>query len=87
MERRTGDSRRQHHAFVSDDRRDGPYERRGDDVRRRERELEREKIEKIRAFKEKDNIPSPGPPIITRQRLIYLGIAMLVVVIAVFLIQ
>ena len=43
MEREKTDGRRQVHMFVSDDRRDGPYERRDDGARRRERERERKK--------------------------------------------
>ena len=87
MERRKTDGRRQVHMFVSDDRRDGPYERRDDVTRRRERERERQKIESIRSFKEKNNVPSPATPMITPKRLIYIGLALLVVVVAVMLLQ
>ena len=87
MERRKTDDRRQVHMFVSDDRRDGPYERRDDETRRREREREREKIERIRSFKEKDNVPPPATPIITPKRLVYIGLALLVFVVAVMLLQ
>ncbi len=86
MERRKTDKRRQVHMFVSDDRRDGPYERRDDEARRREREREREKIDKIRAFREKDNVPLSATPMITKNRLVYIGLALLVVV-AVMLLQ
>jgi len=85
MERRKTQDRRQVHVFVSDDRREGPYERRDDDARRRERELERKKIERIRAFKEKDNVPPAVEPMITQKRLVYIGLALLVVAAAVFL--
>ena len=67
MERRKTEDRRQVHMFVSDDRRDGPYERRDDETRRRERERERQKIESIRSFKEKDNVPLPATPMITQK--------------------
>ncbi len=87
MERRKTDKRRKVHMFVSDDRRDGPYERRDDETRRREREREREKIERIRSFKEKDNVPSPATPMITKKRLIYVGMVVLVLLVALFLIQ
>ncbi len=83
MERRKAEARRQVHVFVSDDRRDGPYERRDDEARRGERERERKKIERIRAFKEKDKAPPPATPMISQKRLIYTGIALLVVVVAV----
>ena len=87
MERRKTDDRRQVHIFVSDDRRDGPYERRDDETRRREREREREKIIRIRSFKEKDNLPLPATPMITKKRLVYIGLALLVVAVAVMLLQ
>jgi hypothetical protein len=87
MERRKAEDRRQVHVFVSDDRREGPYERRDDEARRRERERERKKIERIRAFKEKDNVPPPAAPMITQKRLVYLALVLLVFVVAVFLIK
>ena len=87
MERRKTEDRRQVHVFVSDDRRDGPYERRDDEARRRERERERKKIERIRAFKEKDKAPGPAAPMITKKRLIYLGLVLLVFIVAVWLIK
>ena len=78
MERRNTDNRRQVHMFVAEDRRDGPYERRDDEARRRERERERKKIESIQSFKEKDNVPPPATPMITKKRLVYIGLALLV---------
>ena len=87
MERRKTDKRRQVHMFVSDDRRDGPYERRDDEARRREREREKEKIDRIRAFKEKGNVPPSATPMITKKRLAYIGLALLVVAVAVMLRQ
>jgi hypothetical protein len=85
MERRTTETRRQDHVFVADERREGPYDRRGDEARRRERERERKKIESIRAFKDKDKVPPAVAPMITQKRLVYIGLALLVVVAAVFL--
>ena len=86
MERRKTEDRRQVHVFVSDDRRDGPYERRDDEARRLEREREREKIKRIRAFKEKDKAPPSVAPMITKKRLVYIGLALLVIAVAVFMI-
>jgi len=87
MERRKAENRRQVHVFVSDDRRDGPYERRDDETRRREREQERKKIERIRAFKEQDNAPLSATPMMTKKRWVYIGLALLVFVVAVMLLQ
>lgn len=87
MERRKAEDRRQVHVFVSDDRRDGPHERRDDEARRLERERERKKIERIRAFKEKDNAPLPAAPMITRKRLMVVGVVVLVLLAALFLFQ
>ncbi|MBC2711960.1 MAG: hypothetical protein HGJ94_13515 [Desulfosarcina sp.] len=87
MERRETEDRRQVHMFVAQERRDGPYERRGDATRRRERKQEREKIERIRAFKEKKKASLPVTPVMTKKRWVYLGLALLVIVVAVFLIK
>ncbi len=87
MERRKAEARRQVHVFVSDDRRDGPYERRDDEARRGERERERKKIARIRAFKEKDKAPPPATPVITQKRLIYIGLALLAIVFAIMLLR
>ena len=87
MERRKGEDRRQVHVFVSEDRRDGPFERRDDETRRREREREREKIERIRAFKHKDKAPLPARPMITKKRMMVVGIVLLVLVAAVLLMK
>lgn len=75
------------HVFVADDRREGPHERRADEARRRERERERKKIERIRAFKQQDNVPSPAAPMLTKKRLIYLACVLLILVVAVLLIK
>ena len=87
MQRRKAEARRQVHMFVSDDRRDGPYERRDDEARRRERERERKKIERIRAFKEKDKVPLSAAPMITGKRLMVVGIVLLVLAAATLLIK
>ncbi|WP_319405853.1 hypothetical protein [uncultured Desulfosarcina sp.] len=85
MERRKNQDRRQVHVFVADDRRDGPYERRDDDARRWEREQERAKIERIRAFKEKNKASTSALPRITTKRLVYIGLALLILVVAIML--
>jgi len=87
MERRKAEERRQAHVFVADDRREGPHERRADEARRRERERERKKIERIRAFKQQDNVPSPAAAMLTKKRLIYLACVFLILVVAVLLIK
>jgi hypothetical protein len=87
MERRKGEDRRQVHVFVSEDRRDGPFERRDDETRRREREREREKIERIRAYKQKEKAPLPARPMITKKRMIVVGMVLLAWVAAVLLMK
>ncbi|BBO69188.1 hypothetical protein DSCA_31180 [Desulfosarcina alkanivorans] len=89
MERRKTETRRQDHLFVADDRRGGPYDRRGDAARRRERMKEKEKIERIRAFKAKDRQkPSAsGTPMVTRKRLMAAGLILLVVIITLILLR
>jgi hypothetical protein len=87
MERRAAEIRRQDHLFVADERREGPHDRRGDEARRRERMREQEKIEKIRAFKARDK-PSPSDTLmINKKRLVFLGLALLVIVVALILLQ
>ena len=85
MERRKAKDRRQVHVFVSEDRRDGPFDRRDDETRRRERERERAKIEKIRAYKQKDK--APARPMVTKKRMMVVGIVLLVWVAAVWLMK
>ncbi len=87
MERRKTENRRQVHLYVADDRRAGPFDRRGDDIRRRERIKEREKIERIRAFKDKDKSSPTGTPMMTRKRLVFAGLALLVIVVALMLLR
>lgn len=87
MERRTTATRRQEHLFVADDRRAGPYDRRGDDARRLERMREREKIERIRAFKSRDKAAPPDTMTITKKQLVYVGLFLVVIVVAVVLLR
>ncbi len=87
MERRTTEVRRQDHAFVADERRDGPYDRREDEARHRERRQEIKKIERIRAFKAKDKDHQSAAPLITKKRLMVVGMVVLVLLVALFLIQ
>jgi hypothetical protein len=87
MERRKTEDRRQVHVFVADDQREGPYERRDDDARRLKREQEKAKIERIRAYKEKDKASPSASPMITKQRLIYIGLSLLVIAVVIMLLQ
>lgn len=87
MEKRKAEQRRQIHMFVADDRRNGPYERRDDDARRRERAHQLEKIERIRSFKDEDQTSPPVTPMITTKRVVYFGMALLAILVAVFLIK
>ena len=84
MEKRKMDDRRQEHLFVSNDRRTGPYDRRSPALGREEIQAEREKIERIRAFKAKDRASSADQPLFTPKRLIFLGLALLVLVAILF---
>ena len=85
MERRETADRRQDHLYVANERRSGPHDRRNASTRQREREAERAKIEKIRAFKQKDQSASRGKPLFTTQRLLILGGILLVILIALLL--
>jgi hypothetical protein len=88
MERRILADRRQMHVFVFEDRRSGPFDRRDKNHRRREVEEQREKIERIRAFKARDKAAaSASPPLLTRKRLTWIGLAFLLLVVVLFLIQ
>lgn len=87
MERRETADRRQAHLFVADERRSGPYDRRNASTRQQEREAERAKIERIRAFKQKDRSASHGKPLFTKQRLLILGGILLVIIIALLLMK
>jgi hypothetical protein len=82
MDKRKNLERRQDHLFVSDDRRSGPFDRRRTGTRREEIEAEREKIERIRAFKAKDqaHAASSTAPVLTKKKLIFLGAAVLAIV-------
>lgn len=87
MERRKTAERRESHLFVAAERREGPYDRRGAENRFLEREREREKVERIRAFKERDQSASGATPLFTKKRLVYLGLILIVVVAVLFLIN
>jgi hypothetical protein len=85
MERRMTPDRRLIHIFVADERRSGPYNRRGAETRHRERESEREKIARIRAFKEQSQSSSSTQPLITKKHLFFLGLALLIILVAFYL--
>ncbi|BBO75880.1 hypothetical protein DSCW_32970 [Desulfosarcina widdelii] len=86
MERRKITDRRHKHIFVSEDRRSGPFDRRDKGHRRQEIEEEREKIERIRAFKAKDRAASStSPPLFTKKRVVWMGLAILVLVVVLYL--
>lgn len=90
MERRKTTDRRQEHIFVSEDRRSGPFDRRDTGHRRRDIEEEREKIERIRAFKAKDRAASSSsssPPLFTKKRLVWMGLGLLGLVVVFYLIR
>ena len=84
MERRQSADRRQEHLFVSDDRRTGPYDRRGPKGRRKEIIAEREKIARIQAYKARDKTASSAQPLFTPKRLVFLGVALVVLVVMLF---
>ena len=85
MEKRRSPDRRQEHMFVSKDRRVGPFDRRDSTDRREEILSEREKIERIRAFKAKDQAVSSQAPLFTKKRLILLGAALLLLIAVLYL--
>ena len=86
MEKRKSADRRQEHLFVSEDRRTGPFDRRSPVSSREEREAEREKIERIRAFKARDRAASSeSPPLFTKKRLVWMGLAILGLVVVLYL--
>lgn len=87
MERRQTAERRQVHLFVAEDRRKGPYDRRKANLRLVDLEKERAKIERIRAFREKDkNKHEPAKaPLLSTKRLIYVGLVLVIVLAALFL--
>lgn len=87
MERRQTAERREVHLFVGDERREGPHDRRSSGKKHVDREREQAKIERIRAFKEKDKAASQETPRFSKKRLIYLGVALLIILVALFLIN
>ncbi len=88
MERRQTAERRQVHLFVAEDRRKGPYDRRRANLRLVDLEKERAKIERIRAYREKDKDKpeSTKAPLFSTNRLIYLGLVLVIVLAVLFLI-
>jgi len=82
MERRKMPDRRRVHVFVSQDRRTGPYDRRGASSRLRERAQEMEKIKRIQSFKEKDKIAAPAAFGLDKKRIIFLVLAALILIVA-----
>ena len=85
MERRQGADRRQMHVFVSEDRRTGPFDRRGAAGRQHERMQEKQAIERIRAYKEKDKADRKTAPRLTRKQVTYLSLALLIILVIVIL--
>ncbi len=85
MERRRGTDRRQTHMFVSEERRTGPFDRRGAEGRHRERMREVRQIERINAYKAKERAERTKPPLLTKKRVAVLALALLVVIVAVIL--
>jgi len=72
--------------FVSEDRRSGPFDRRDKNHRLRDIEEEREKIERIRAFKARDRAASSAsPPLFTKKRLTWMSLAILALVMVLYL--
>ena len=67
--------------FVSNERRTGPFDRRGAAMRHREREMEIRKIKQLRRYKEKDRATPSAEPLLTRKRLTLLGLALVLIVI------
>jgi hypothetical protein len=88
MERRQTAERRQVHLFVAEDRREGPHDRRKAHLKLVDLEQERAKIERIRAFKAKDKnkTESTKSPLFSTNRLIYLGVVLVIVLAALLLI-
>ncbi|MFO7715519.1 hypothetical protein [Desulfosarcina sp.] len=79
--------RRLIHVFVSDERRSGPHERRGAEIRHLESMRERQKIERIRAFKQKGQSAQPATPMVTKKRLTYLCLGLLLLIAAALLLN
>jgi hypothetical protein len=88
MERRKISDRRKVHMFFSHERRSGPFDRRNADARRRERAEEMQKIKEIRKFKEKETLSAPPAATynLKRKQLIAVGLALVLLAIALFFI-
>lgn len=82
MERRVTADRRQAHLFVANDRRTGPFDRRETDSRRREWATQQAKIARIRTYKQKSRPSSPDQPLFTTKRLVMIGAAGLILILA-----
>jgi hypothetical protein len=83
MERRKIPDRRKIHVFVANDRRKGPFDRRGASARSWERAREKEKIKRIRSFKEKAKMEPSFMPWMDKKRMVLLALAALLIVIVV----
>ncbi|WP_155323849.1 hypothetical protein [Desulfosarcina ovata] len=81
MERRIGIDRRQVHMFVANERRIGPYDRRGADTRRQERAQQIKKIDTIRSYKEKTRSASGVSPAFSSRRMVYVGVILLIILV------
>jgi hypothetical protein len=67
--------------FVSNERRTGPFDRRGADMRHRERQMELRKIKQLRRYKERDRATPSAEPLLNKKRLTLLGLALVLIVI------
>ncbi|BBO90148.1 hypothetical protein [Desulfosarcina ovata] len=83
MERRIGIDRRQVHMFFANERRTGPHDRRGADARRQERARQIKKIDTIRSYKEKTRNASGVSPVSSSRRMVYVGVALLIILVIV----
>lgn len=85
VERRQLADRRKVHIFVSDERRKGPFDRRGAESRRLSQVREREKIEKFQSFKKQQEASAPtASPMLTKKQLFIVGLALLLLVVVLF---
>ena len=83
MERRAIADRRQVHMFFANDRRTGPHDRRGADIRREQRAKEIKKIKALMAYKEKEQDAPAKSSTLTRKRIAYIGVVLAIVVIVI----
>ncbi|GAB6904769.1 hypothetical protein DESC_750021 [Desulfosarcina cetonica] len=85
MERRVNADRRKVHMFFDNDRRKGPHDRRGADMRREERARQIKKIKALTEFKEMEKKRPAKSPVITARQLVYVAVALLILVLAIAL--